>query len=141
MARWAIAGKLSHAACILVISLVAVSGISSADSTIPFPAAKYPKTSDGEGQCWKEGMDIVSDAKQANRITVEVWLASIMGVGVVCGQLSTAHASVWLSASMVGALSGNSPNDLVKNAEPLFWKIFEAAPWLYQPITQPATGQ
>jgi hypothetical protein len=41
---------------------------------------------------------------------------------------------------MVGALSGNSPKDLVNNAESIFWKSFEAASWLYQPITQP-TGQ
>ena len=34
-----------------------------------------------------------------------------------------------------------SMDDLVKNAEPLFWKSFEAAPWLYKPITQPMTGQ
>ena len=137
MARLTVAAaRLSRAACLLMISLVAVGGTSSAGSTIPLPAARYPKTPDGENQCWKEGMDSVSDAKEADRITVEIWLASMMGIGVVCGQLSTAHSSVWLSASMVSALSGNPVNDLVKNAEPLFWKSFEAAQWLYKPITQ-----
>ena len=135
------AGGLFRAACLLMMSLVAMSGVSSAGSTIPLPAARYPKTPDGESQCWKEGMDNVSEAKKADRITVEIWLASIMGVGVVCGQLSAAHSSVWLSASMVGALGGNSPKDLVNNAEPIFWKSFEAAPWLYKSITQPTTGQ
>jgi hypothetical protein len=129
-------GRLIRAACLLMILLVAVGGGSNAGSPVPLPAAKYPKTPDGENQCWKEGMESISNAKDAGRITLEIWMASMMGIGVVCGQLSTAHSSVQLSAAMVSALSGNSMNDLVKNAEPLFRKSFEAAPWLYQPITR-----
>ena len=140
---WAIAApRLSRATFLVMMFLAATSGSSSAGSTIPLPAAKYPRTTDGGAQCWKEGVDGITDARAANRITLEIMMASIMGVGVVCGQLSPASSAVRLSAAMVGALSsGNSMDDLVKNAEPLFWKSFSAAPWLYSPITQPTTGQ
>jgi carbon monoxide dehydrogenase subunit G len=133
---------LAQIACVVFVSitLLALSFHAAvADDTIPHPARTYVATSTGEMQCVADGQDAIVTAIAGSRVTWDVGLPAMIGVGVVCEPVASEELAVKMAVAVACGLNDSicdSMQAIIASPEPYFWDSFRAAPWLYDSITQ-----